>query len=227
MGFQIAIDGPAGAGKSTIAKAAASELGFVYIDTGAMYRALGLFCLRKGINIQSEEDVTACLQDAEVDLDMSGGIQHVLLNGEDVNGYIRTEEVGMAASVVSRYKEVRAGLVGRQQKIAGSQNIVMDGRDIGTVVLPDAQLKIFLTAGVHVRALRRQKDLEMSGKTADLKEIEKDIEERDLQDRTRKESPLVQAPDAVYLDTSDMTISEVTDYILNLAETRMAQGREL
>lgn len=222
MSFQIAIDGPAGAGKSTIARRVAEALRFLYIDTGAMYRAMGLFCLENGVDIQDEEAVCSRLRDAAVDLEMIDGLQHVLLNGEDVNGRIRTEEVGMAASKVSTYRDVRKKLVAAQRVIAGEKNVVMDGRDIGTVVLPDAPLKIYLTASVRTRALRRMKDLEDQGAPADLEAIEKDIEERDDQDRNRAESPLRQAEDAVYLDSSDLTISEVTDVILALASDRGA-----
>lgn len=222
MSFQIAIDGPAGAGKSTIARRVAEALRFLYIDTGAMYRAMGLFCLENGVDIQDEEAVCSRLRDAAVDLEMIDGLQHVLLNGEDVNGRIRTEEVGMAASKVSTYRDVRKKLVAAQRVIAGEKNVVMDGRDIGTVVLPDAPLKIYLTASVRTRALRRMKDLEDQGAPADLEAIEKDIEKRDDQDRNRAESPLRQAEDAVYLDSSDLTISEVTDVILALASDRGA-----
>ena len=220
MGFQIAIDGPAGAGKSTIARKTAETLQFLYIDTGAMYRAVGLYCLGSGIDLNDEQAVSAALDSVGVDLEMIGGEQHVLLNDRDVNGLIRTEEVGMAASKVSTYRAVRQYLVARQQKIAGEKDVVMDGRDIGTVVLPDAPLKVFLTASVHVRALRRLKDLEMRGEKADIEVIEKDIEARDHQDQTRAESPLRQAEDAVYLDSSDLTIDEVTKRILDLAAER-------
>ena len=220
MSFQIAIDGPAGAGKSTIARRVAENLNFVYIDTGAMYRALGLYFTDRGISTENESEIEQNLSGAEIGLQMIDGEQHVFLNGIDVNSRIRTEEAGMAASKVSTYRAVRKKLVECQQEIAGSLNVVMDGRDIGTVVLKNAQLKIFLTASPHVRALRRLLDLEKRGQSADLEEIEKDIQARDKQDMNRKESPLRQAEDAILIDTSDMTIEEVTDRILKLAAER-------
>lgn len=220
MGFQIAIDGPAGAGKSTIAKLVAKELGFVYIDTGAMYRALGLYFADRNVPLEDEAEVEKYLPDAEVSLEMTGGEQHVLLNGVDVNDRIRTEEAGMAASLVSTYRAVRKKLVECQQEIAGNLDVVMDGRDIGTVVLKEAPLKIFLTASPHVRAVRRMYDLEERGQKANLSAIERDIIARDEQDMNRAESPLRQAEDAVFLDSSDLTIEEVTSRILDLAKER-------
>ena len=220
MSFQIAIDGPAGAGKSTIAKRVAQELGYLYIDTGAMYRALGLYYLERGIPVEEEARVMEHLDEIRLDLHMVDGVQHVYLNEEDTGDRIRTEEAGMAASTVSTYRAVREKLVAMQQKIAGEQNVVMDGRDIGTVVLPQAPLKIFLTASVETRALRRLKDLQARGEEADLKSIADDIAARDHQDQTRTESPLRQAEDAVFLDTSDLTIDEVTARILTLAKER-------
>lgn len=220
MSFQIAIDGPAGAGKSTIARRVAENLHFVYIDTGAMYRALGLYFAEKNIPIDNETEIENNLCGAEISLKMINGEQHVLLNGSDVNDRIRTEKAGMAASKVSTYRAVRKKLVERQQEIAGSLDVVMDGRDIGTVVLKDAQLKIFLTASPHVRALRRLKDLKARGQTADLEEIERDICARDEQDMNRTESPLRQAEDAILVDSSEMTIDEVTARILELAEQK-------
>lgn len=217
MSFQIAIDGPAGAGKSTIARIVARKLGALYIDTGAMYRAIGLFYADHGIPIDDEQAVETALHEADVDLCILDGEQHVLLNGEDVNGRIRSEEAGMAASKVSTYRAVRRKLVERQQEIAGTLDVVMDGRDIGTVVLKDAQLKIFLTAAPRVRAQRRLQDLLDRGQTADIDEIERDIRDRDKQDMNRAESPLRQAEDAVLVDTSDMTIDEVAQKILDLA----------
>ena len=220
MGFQIAIDGPAGAGKSTIAKIVAKELGFVYIDTGAMYRALGLYFADRNIPLDEESVVEENLPGAEVSLQMIDGVQHVFLNGEDVNDRIRTEKAGMAASKVSTYRAVRKKLVECQQEIAGNLDVVMDGRDIGTVVLKDAQLKVFLTASAHVRAMRRLLDMQLLGEEADIEAIERDIVARDRQDMTRAESPLCQAEDAVLLDSSDMTIEEVAARILELAAER-------
>ncbi len=220
MSFQIAIDGPAGAGKSTIARKTAEELGFLYIDTGAMYRALGLFVVDRGIPIDDVQAVEAALPEADISLQMLDGVQHVFVNGTDVNSRIRSEEAGMAASRVSTYRAVRRKLVERQQEIAGQRDVVMDGRDIGTVVLKDAPLKIYLTASVRTRALRRLKDLEEQDRPAGLAEIEQDIRKRDEQDMNREESPLRQADDAVYLDSSDLTVREVTDRILELVRER-------
>ena len=225
MSFQVAIDGPAGAGKSTIARRVAAELGFLYIDTGAMYRALGLYFADRNIPLDDESAVEEHLPGADITLQLIGGEQHVFLNGEDVNGRIRTEEAGMAASKVSTYHAVREKLVECQQKIAGSLDVVMDGRDIGTVVLKDAPLKVFLTASPEIRARRRLLDLEKRGQTADLDEIEKDIRARDEQDMNRKESPLRQAEDAVLLDSSDLTIEEVAKRILELVSERRKGGR--
>ncbi len=220
MSFQIAIDGPAGAGKSTIAKLAAKKLGFLYIDTGAMYRALGLYFADLQIPLDDEDEVERHLSGAEISLKMIDGQQHVYLNDTDVNSRIRTEEAGMAASKVSTYRSVRKKLVECQQKIAAGLDVVMDGRDIGTVVLKNAPLKIFLTASPRVRAVRRMLDLQERGQTADLDAIERDIRLRDEQDMNRKESPLRKAEDAVLVDSSDMTIEEVTECILKLADER-------
>ncbi len=220
MSFQIAIDGPAGAGKSTIAKLVAKKLGFLYIDTGAMYRALGLYFVDLGIPVDDENAVVDHLSGAEISLKMIDGQQHVYLNDNDVNSRIRTEAAGMAASKVSTYRSVRKKLVECQQKIAGGLDVVMDGRDIGTVVLKDAPLKIFLTADPRVRAMRRLLDLEERGQKADLDEIERDIRLRDEQDMNRAESPLRRADDAVLVDSSDMTIEEVAECILKLTEER-------
>ncbi|MDO4621682.1 MAG: (d)CMP kinase [Eubacteriales bacterium] len=221
MSFQIAIDGPAGAGKSTIARKVSAELGFIYVDTGAMYRAMGLFFLDRKIDSRDLEKVKASLDDAVIELEIVDGVQHVILNGEDVSTRIRTEEAGMMASAVSAIGEVREKLVSMQQQIAASRSIVMDGRDIGTVVLPHAPLKIFLTAGVMVRAERRYKELLAKGQEPDLAAIAADIEKRDHQDMTRAVSPLKQAEDAILLDTSDMNIEEVTEAIIRLAKERL------
>ncbi len=223
MGFQIAIDGPAGAGKSTIARIVAKKLGFVYIDTGAMYRALGLFFADRHVPLDDEKTVESFLPEADVSLEMSGGVQHVLLNGVDVNNRIRTEEAGMAASKVSTYRAVRKKLVECQQEIAGNLDVVMDGRDIGTVVLKNAPLKIFLTASPRVRAMRRMLDLQELGQKADPDEIERDIRARDRQDMNRTESPLRQAEDAVLLDSSDLSVEEVTERILELVRERRSE----
>ena len=216
--FNIAIDGPAGAGKSTIAKEVARRLGFIYVDTGAMYRAMALFLLRRGLKNQKavEEE---CRQ-AQISLAYEDGAQQVILNGENVTGLIRTEEVGNMASATSVYMPVREKLVQLQQELAARENVIMDGRDIGTCVLPDAPVKIYLTASVQVRALRRFKELQGKGIDCSLEEIEKDIRARDEQDMNREHSPLRQAADAVLIDSSAMTIQEVIDAIIREAENK-------
>lgn len=220
--FQIAIDGPAGAGKSTIAKIAAKKLGFVYIDTGAMYRAMGLFFDRNNEWPDKPEDIKALAEKADITLKYADGEQRIFLNGEDVSETIRTEKAGLSASSVSRFPEVREIMVSLQQKLAGSMNVIMDGRDIGTVVLPDADLKIFLTADVSERARRRMLQLEEKGIKESLDKIEEDIRKRDIQDTTRKASPLKQADDAVLVDTSDISIEETVDRIISMAKERMS-----
>ena len=212
----VAIDGPAGAGKSTIAKAVSRELGWIYVDTGAMYRAMAVYFLRKGIDPKNAEEISAAAADAFVTLDYADGVQQVFLNGENVTGELRTEATGNMASASSVYPAVRTKLVELQRKLAESRPVVMDGRDIGTVVLPDAETKIYLTASVEVRAERRFKELEEKGLKADLVEIAKDIAERDHRDMHRETSPLKQAEDAVLVDTSDMTIPEVIERILGI-----------
>ncbi len=218
MSRQIAIDGPAGAGKSTIAKEVSRRLGFLYVDTGAMYRAMGLYLIREGVDTDNEEEVNARLDGADIRLKLVDGVQHVYLNGEDVSTAIRTEEAGMMASKTSAYGKVREKLVSLQQQIAASEDVVMDGRDIGTVVLPNAGLKIFLTASVDERARRRYKELIGKGQEADYESIRADIAQRDYQDTHREISPLRQAEDAVYLDTSEMGVEEVTAKVISLAE---------
>lgn len=216
---QIAIDGPAGAGKSTIARMVADRLGFIYIDTGAMYRTVALYLLRGGIDPADEKAASGAVSEADIRLVNDGGTQKILLNGEDVTGQIRTQEVGAAASLSSRYKAVRDKLTQLQRRIAAKENVVMDGRDIGTTVLPDAQLKIYLTADASVRAKRRFEQLAESGtKRPDLAEIEREIRTRDRQDMERENSPLRRADDAVLVDSSDMTIDEVRDAILDAYE---------
>lgn len=216
MSFNIAIDGPAGAGKSTIAKQAAKALGFVYVDTGAMYRALGLFFMRKGIAPECEEKIIEALDDVDVSIRYMNGEQQVILNGEDVSGQIRTEAVGNMASSTSGYPKVREKLLELQQTMAATHDVIMDGRDIGTNILPDADIKIYLTASADERASRRCKEYDEKGISYDYEKVRQDIIERDERDKNRETAPLRQAEDAVYLDTSDMNIQEVVDYILNL-----------
>ena len=217
MSKNIAIDGPAGAGKSTIAKAVAKKLGFIYVDTGAMYRAMALYLLRNGIDKNDTAAIEKACDNADISIDYVDGVQVVLLMGENVNGFIRTEEVGNMASVSSANKKVREKLVSLQQKLASEKSVVMDGRDIGTVVLPDSECKIYLTASSSVRAKRRYDELVAKGEMCDLDIIEQDIIQRDHQDMTRENSPLKQADDAVLVDSSEMTIEEVEETILNIA----------
>lgn len=215
MGINIAIDGPAGAGKSTIAKRIAKQLSFIYVDTGAMYRAMAYYFLQN--KVSQEEFGTACKK-ADITIKYENGEQVVYLNGENVNGVIRTEAVGNMASVSSTNPQVRAKLVELQQKLAADADVVMDGRDIGTCVLPHAQVKVYLTASSGERARRRYEELQAKGQECNLAQIEADIIERDQRDMTREISPLKQAEDAVLIDSSDMTIDEVTQAIINLCK---------
>ena len=216
MAFNVAIDGPAGAGKSTIAKAVAAKKGYVYVDTGAMYRAMALYFLRACISKDDEAKISASVDDIRVSIKYEDGAQHVILNDEDVTGLIRTEEVGNMASATSVYGAVRTKLVALQQELAKTTDVIMDGRDIGTVVLPNANVKVFLTASVECRAKRRFDELKAKGENPDFEQIAKDIEERDYRDSHRQISPLKQAEDAVLVDSSNMTIDEVVNTIINL-----------
>ena len=218
MSYQIAIDGPAGAGKSTIAKELAKRLGFIYVDTGAMYRAMALYLLREEVPMDDSGKISAASQRADITIAYKDGLQQVLLDGENVTAFLRTEEVGNMASVSSANPDVRKKLVELQQNLADRENVVMDGRDIGTCVLPNADVKVYLTASAACRAKRRYEELTAKGETCDLGVIEADIEKRDHQDMTREHSPLRQAEDAVLLDSSDMTIREVVERILVLVE---------
>ena len=202
----IAIDGPSGAGKSTLAKRLAKELGYIYVDTGAMYRSIGLYALRRGVDPKNADAVQALLPGIELGIQLQDGAQHVYLNGEDVSTDIRAEAVGMAASAVSAHPAVRAFLLDTQRNLAKGQNILMDGRDIGTVVLPDATVKIFLTASPEARAERRRKELEEKGQPADFATVLADIQQRDYQDTHRAVAPLKQAQDAVLVDSSDIDV---------------------
>lgn len=213
MSMNIAIDGPAGAGKSTIAKRLAKKLGFIYVDTGAMYRAMAYYFLQHNIDAKDENAIAAACADVDVTITYENGEQQVLLNGENVNGVIRNEEVGNMASSTSVYPVVRKKLVELQRQLAKSADVIMDGRDIGTCVLPDAQVKIYLTASSATRAKRRFDELSEKGVSCDLAEIEKDIIDRDYRDMHRETSPLCQAEDAVLVDSSEMNIDEVVDAI--------------
>ncbi len=221
MSFNIAIDGPAGAGKSTIAKQLAKKLGYIYVDTGAMYRAISLYLIRKNIAADDVDGIKSVLDDINIKLEYDNGTQVVMLNGENVNGLIRTEEVGAMTSASSKNACVRKKLVELQRAIAAEKDVIMDGRDIGTCVLPNANLKIYLTASSKTRAERRWKEYQEKGIEYDINKIEEDIIARDNQDMTREVSPLKQADDAVLVDSSDMTIDEVIDNIYNLANERM------
>ncbi|SET48675.1 cytidylate kinase [Lacrimispora sphenoides] len=225
--YNIAIDGPAGAGKSTIARSVAEKLHFVYVDTGAMYRAMALHFLRNGIPSDDEERISKSAGEVNVTISYENGMQQVILNGENVSGLIRTEEVSAMASAVSVYMPVRNKLVELQQNLALEENVIMDGRDIGTCVLPEADLKIYLTASSLVRARRRYEELKAKGEECSLDDIEKDIIERDYRDMNRENSPLKQAEDAVLLDSSDMTIPQVVDRILALFQERQVEGGSL
>lgn len=218
MGYNIAIDGPAGAGKSTIAKLVAKEKGYIYVDTGAMYRGMAIYFLEKSIAPDAVNVIGAECKNAKVTIGYEEGGQQVYLNGENITGKLREEAVGNMASKISAIPAVREALLGLQRELAYTKDVVMDGRDIGTCVLPDADVKVFLTASVATRAKRRFDELTQKGETCDLTEIEKDIEERDRRDMTREIAPLKQAEDAVLVDSSDMTIPEVVAAITSLCK---------
>ena len=220
MGCNIAIDGPAGAGKSTIAKKVAKELSFIYVDTGAMYRSMALYFIRHDIAAQDEEKIAAACPDIDVSIAYQDGEQQVILNGENVNGLIRTEQVSMMTSDTSKYPVVREKLLSLQRGLAEKENVIMDGRDIGTCVLPNADVKIYLTASAAERARRRYKEQTERGVDCDIKEIERDIIARDEQDMNREVAPLRQAEDAVLVDSSDMTIDQVVDEIIRIYQEK-------
>lgn len=217
----IAIDGPAGAGKSTIAKKVAKELGFIYVDTGAMYRSMALYFIRNGIKSDEEDRITAVCDNIQVSIDYVNGEQQVMLNGENVNAFIRTEEVSRMTSDTSKYPVVREKLLSLQRELASKKNVIMDGRDIGTCVLPDAEVKIFLTASSAERARRRYAEQVERGIECDIEQIEKDIIARDEQDMNREIAPLKQAEDAVYLDSSDMNIEQVVKAIIDIYKSKV------
>lgn len=216
MGYNVAIDGPAGAGKSTIAKLVAKKKGYVYVDTGALYRALAVYFLDKGIQAGETEKIIKACESAEVTIRYEEGVQQVYLNGENVTARLRSEEVGNMASKSSSVPEVRAKLLELQRNLAREQDVVMDGRDIGTCVLPDADVKVYLTASVETRAKRRFDELSEKGISCDFDEIAKDIAERDQRDMTRETAPLKQAEDAHLVDSSDMSIEEVVSAVVSL-----------
>ena len=223
MVHNIAIDGPAGAGKSTVAKKVAKELSFVYVDTGAMYRAMALYLLRKGVNREDPDEIGEACQNAEISIEYQNGEQIVLLGGENVNAHLRTEEVSAMASVSSAVPRVREKLLDLQRKLARTMSVVMDGRDIGTTILPDADVKIYLTASSLTRACRRYLEYQEKGEPCDLAEIQKTIEERDQRDMTREISPLCQAEDAVLVDSSELTIDETVEKILSVYHSKVSE----
>ncbi|MCI1964681.1 MAG: (d)CMP kinase [Oscillospiraceae bacterium] len=222
----IAIDGPAGAGKSTIARKAAKTMGFIYVDTGALYRAIGLYMLQNDIHSSDEKAVCAELSKITVTLAFQGGEQKVLLCGKDVTPDIRTEEVSKAASAVSAIPKVRDFLFSMQRDLARTKNVIMDGRDIGTVVLPHAQVKIFLTASQEERARRRYKELVQKGQKAEYADVLKDIEQRDYQDSHREIAPLVPAKDSVRIDTTGITLEESIERILDTIRAELKNLNE-
>ncbi len=219
--INIAIDGPAGAGKSTIAKRLAKELGYIYVDTGAMYRAMAYYFLKNHISAEDENRIAAACEHVDITIRYQDGEQQVILNGENVNGVIRNEEVGNMASSTSVYPVVRKKLVELQQQLAVKENVIMDGRDIGTVVLPNADVKIYLTASSKVRAKRRYDELTSKGEVCDLDQIEQDIIDRDYRDMNRETSPLKQADDAVLLDSSDLDIDGVVEKMKEIIKSRV------
>ncbi len=222
MPLTIAIDGPVGAGKSTISDEVAQRLGILHLDTGAMYRAVGLCVMRRGMDLQDEAAVSALCEagGAQVDVRYENGAQRTLLNGEDVTSFIRAQEVGQAASAVSRYAAVRKMLVRRQQEMAKSQSMLLDGRDIGTVVLPHATVKIYLTASAQARAQRRMLQLREKGDETPFEDILREVNARDDQDMHREVDPLRQAEDAVLVDSSNITFEETVEAILSIVEAK-------
>ncbi|MGN1329170.1 MAG: (d)CMP kinase [Eubacterium sp.] len=218
--INVAIDGPAGAGKSTIAKGVAKELGFIYVDTGALYRTIALNAVRNNV-IDSLDGIVKMLENTDVKLGFKDGAQCVYLNGEDVSGFIRTPEISMGASKVSAIAEVRAFLLDLQRNIAKENNVIMDGRDIGTVVLPDAQCKIFLFASPEVRAKRRYKELIEKGENVTYEDVLDDVNKRDYQDSHREIAPLKPCEESVMADTSELTLEESIEYIKNIIKEKM------
>ena len=221
--MKIAIDGPAGAGKSTISKAAAKKLGFIYIDTGAMYRAVGLAAVRQGIDTTDTEGVTSILDDIEISISYDESGQQIFLNGENVSTHIRLPEISVAASNVAVIPAVRLKLVELQRELAAHNDVLMDGRDIGTYVLPDAEVKIFLTASVEERAMRRYRELAEKGIQADFDEVKADMEYRDKNDSEREFAPLKPAEDSIILDNTDLSLEQSVDKICEIAEARKAE----
>lgn len=217
----VAIDGPVGAGKSSIARTAAARLGFIYVDTGALYRSVGLFCKRNGIDLKKPDDIAAVLGDISLAIRLVDGVQHVYLNGEDVSEEIRLPEISMAASAVSAVPAVRAALLDIQRGMAEQNNVIMDGRDIGTVVLPNADVKIFLTAAAEIRAKRRFDELVAKGKSVTFDEVLSDLNERDYNDSHRAAAPLKQADDAVLADTSLLDFEQSVELVCGIIKEKI------
>ncbi len=220
MIINVAIDGPSGAGKSTVARAAAQKLGYIYVDTGALYRTVGLNAIRKGFATDNADEVMKSLEGITVELKFSDGAQRVVLNGEDVSDYIRTPEVSMAASNVSAVPGVRAFLFDLQRDIAKNNSCIMDGRDIGTVVLPDAEVKIFLTASAEIRAKRRYDELIAKGSDVEYKDVYEDLIKRDYNDSHRETAPLKPAEDSVFIDSSDFDFEQTVEKVISVIEEK-------
>lgn len=216
-----AIDGPVGAGKSSIARTAAKRLGFIYVDTGALYRAVGLYCRRSGADMSSAEDIASRLPEIKPEIRLCDGVQHIYLNGEDVSEEIRLPEISMVASAVSAVPEVRAALLDMQRAVAAQNNVIMDGRDIGTVVLPDAQVKIFLTASPEIRAKRRYDELCAKGVQTTFEEVLADLNKRDYDDSHRAVAPLKQAEDAVLADTSGLDFEQSCELVCSIIKEKL------
>ena len=223
--YQIAIDGPSGAGKSSLAKAAAARLGIVYVDTGALYRTIGYYAVQQGIDPKDTDGVTALLPEIQIELKFEKGTQYVYLNGENLGDKIRRPEISMAASGVSAIPAVRNFLLETQKSIARTHSVIMDGRDIGTVILPDADVKIFLFASDEARALRRTKELEAKGMPANYEDVLREMRERDAQDRNRDVAPAIPAPDAIRFDNSGMTVEESIEKLLEIVRERVPAAR--
>lgn len=219
--YSIAIDGPAGSGKSTVAKQIAKKLNLLYIDTGAMYRAVGLHCLKNGIDLKKEEKIASALKNMNMSIELLQGMQNIYLNGENVTEKIRTQEVGKAASDVAVILAVRQKLVQIQRDLAKGHNVIMDGRDIGTNVLPDASVKIYLNASIEERTKRRCNELKALGKQYDSERVKKEIIQRDENDKNRKYNPLTKAKDAFEIDSSCMNIEQVTEAVLNIVKQKV------
>ena len=222
MAVSIAIDGPAGAGKSTIAKLLAAKMNYIYVDTGAMYRAMAVYFTQNHVYPDDEREINAAVSNVDITIEYMDGVQQVILNGDNVTGLLRTEETGKMASKTSKYAAVRSKLVDLQRKLAKTTDVIMDGRDIGTTVLPDAFVKIYLTASTQARAKRRFDELTQKGEQCNLEEIAADIESRDYADMHREISPLKQAEDAILVDTSDMNIEEVVAKLTQIIEEKKA-----